>query len=461
MQVIQSIRQAIFYCIGKEQQFSLDGLPVEIVSSISDLLSNEDIYCLSLSNSRLFTALKRQRKQLQQPIGVDKLRLLHRIGRDLPNYFVCYFCLVLHKYDRSGECSGLSHPPFHWFFDIPCVKKRESISYELALQVHGYEFHTRYMFYFVHLQLAMRRFYYGPKFGITTESLSYTEVIEYNKSLTLFSTEAQICPGGGNLSKSSTRPGLLARQGSPVSPNSPIYSGETLYSGTATELWQPGHPGGPTHLEVPNLCLRMQAIMVVAHKELYLSSPDTLFGSSGLFHICAHMLHSKLSKSIRWMVKSYTAGKEATDCYIATICKRCNTDYELQLVECGQDGLALVITRWINLGSGLSPDDPQWKVHTFPSFMREPLSLDTRIPYISPRRSFETSVSKNWSAEALCSYNLSFLRDRKYKALMGRQNFFCKSIWSLASPQEHIERVPGPISQSVSVVLPCHKEKLE
>jgi hypothetical protein len=43
MQVIRSIRDAISYCIGKKQQFSLDGLPVEILSSISELLSCEDI----------------------------------------------------------------------------------------------------------------------------------------------------------------------------------------------------------------------------------------------------------------------------------------------------------------------------------------------------------------------------------------------------------------------------------
>lgn len=43
----------------------------------------------------------------------------------------------------------------------------------------------------------MRRFYYGPKSGISTDSLSYTQVREYPQQsvyLSLFSREAQICP---------------------------------------------------------------------------------------------------------------------------------------------------------------------------------------------------------------------------------------------------------------------------
>lgn len=56
-----------------------------------------------------------------------------------------------------------------------------------------------YDFYFFHLLLAMRRFYLGPQFGISTEDISYTQVRLHpeesaSPSITsLFSIDAQIC----------------------------------------------------------------------------------------------------------------------------------------------------------------------------------------------------------------------------------------------------------------------------
>lgn len=298
----------------------------------------------------------------------------------------------------------------------------------------------------------MQRFYHGPRLGITTESLSYTEVKEYDESRTLFSTEAQICPGEGRLPMASTHsePSAL--------PKTPIHSGETPYSRRATELRQPGYPGGPTQFEVHNLCLRMQGIKLVARKQLHLFCSDTLRGSSQIFYVCGHISHSTLLTS---MVKSYIAGKEPTDCHIAATCKNCNTDYELQLVGCGQDDLAIVITRWINLGPGLSPDDPQWKVHVFRPRGWKRLSLDTIISYTSARHSFETTVAKKWSAEALSSYNLSFLRARKYKAVM-ENTTFPGDPWTLYYPRGPMESLVDPISQTGPLVPPPrHKGKLD
>lgn len=346
MQVVQPIREAIFhYCIDKEQKRTLDGLPVEILLLISDLLSYEDINCLSLSNSRLFTVLERQRKKLRLPIGSDKVPILRRLEHDLPDYFMCHCCFVLHKFDGS-QCSTVLNSPYGWPDAIRCADKLKH-----AIIILGFS-RTNYIFYFFYIQLAMKRFYHGPHFGISTESLSYTEVQEYDDSVTLFSLEAQICPGGERLSCSPTHSGLFTCQGSLETLNPPISSEETQYSGE--------YLGRYTQSELPNLCLRIQDIMLLARNQPYLlSSGGTSFVPRPPSCICAHLSPGVFSL-IRQMVLSYTAGDRPID--YAT-CDICNTDYELQLIECNEYDLALVITRWMNLGPGLSLDNPQWQDH--------------------------------------------------------------------------------------------------
>lgn len=165
MQVVETIREAIFYCIDEEQKHSLDGLLVEILLLISDVLSYEDINCLSLSNSRLFKVLERQRKKLRLPIGIDKVQILRRLQHDLPEYVVGHCCFVLHKFD-GPQCSTVLNSPYGWVNAIRCVDKHNH-----AIIIHGLS-RTNYIFYFFYIQLAMRRFYYGPNLGISTESLS-------------------------------------------------------------------------------------------------------------------------------------------------------------------------------------------------------------------------------------------------------------------------------------------------
>lgn len=48
-------------------------------------------------------------------------------------------------------------------------------------------------FCFIHIQLAMRRYHYGPQFGIHPSVLYFTGVTVRNTSTALHSFEAQIC----------------------------------------------------------------------------------------------------------------------------------------------------------------------------------------------------------------------------------------------------------------------------
>ncbi|EZF25784.1 hypothetical protein H112_01977 [Trichophyton rubrum D6] len=43
------------------------------------------------------------------------------------------------------------------------------------------------------------------------------------------------------------------------------------------------------------------------------------------------------------------------------IYRACGTDYQVKVRALDRNGLALVTTKWINLGDGLDPEDIRWK----------------------------------------------------------------------------------------------------
>lgn len=84
------------------KQNTLAGLPVELLLSMADFLPLIDAICISLCNNRLFDTFHRRNHSMLPP-GIDKLPLLKRLERDLPSYFICYACHLLHKYDASQD----------------------------------------------------------------------------------------------------------------------------------------------------------------------------------------------------------------------------------------------------------------------------------------------------------------------------------------------------------------------
>lgn len=94
-----------------------------------------------------------------------------------------------------------------------------------------------------------------------------------------------------------------------------------------------------------------------------------------------------------------------------------HTDYEVELFVNPSNGLiTAVMTRWINLGAGLSPDDPRWRINAGCKWGES--DLRTRglgyghiIP--SPRRTFEALTDT--SLGDLTARNLSYLENQRYQ----------------------------------------------
>jgi hypothetical protein len=54
-------------------------------------------------------------------------------------------------------------------------------------------------------------------------------------------------------------------------------------------------------------------------------------------------------------------------------CEHCPTEYQIDLQECGQLGVAAVITKWLDLGEGFTLLDPKWWSHLSSTYTNHPV----------------------------------------------------------------------------------------
>lgn len=344
----------------------LSGLVAELLLSIADFLPPEDIYCLSLCNRRLLATFESWRKheKLEKKI---RLSFLNRLERDSPEYFTCYGCCVLHKYDNGAKNLGVSGPvvqqiSLHRF---SCMRTRNGqFIPEMAMSIyHRYlKSYAENEVCFIHLQLAMRRYHYGPQYGIHPSALHFTGVTVHIISTALHSFEAQMC----------------------IDFRSPV------------------------------LCLRIQDIISVRHlrADQLVSDKDKQVPPQ-IYQICAHIGYDELLASIEEFVDIYC--KRRTLPLLRTTFDKCNAEYQPELREYGKDNIAYMMTRWINIGPGRSPDDPQWKAHSLGA-QDVPFILGIEHMLSSPRVLFEASTTT--SLDRLSTQNLHYLTDRNYRSVM-------------------------------------------
>ena len=366
----------------------LTDLPPELLLMISDLLRPADVVCFSLCAHKLLRLLGEKERALLKPkSGVvcfealksereplvwneDRELFLTQLSRDQPRYFFCYICTYLHPWDKILPPG----PAFRPNPSLRCQKKRRDTLHE-AVEA---QVASRYDLQYCHVQLAMRRFYCGPEYGITPRSLDYTNVkLWADRPFTsLMSVEARICPNS------------------------------------------------------PSLCMRIQSMAVVRppYMKLFLAETRWLV-------VCAHTYTDKPARELPRLVKSlmdtYRRGDDASSHLHR--CPECGVDYKLALRE--YDGkLALVITKWLDFGSGLSPNDPRWNTHYRRSCQGNmPVSAS---PIGSTRWRFETASGRG-SEEDLLNRNISYLSGNRFRVDMDKFNVL---MWFLQA-ETHVPRI--------------------
>jgi len=363
---------------------SLDTLPSELVLLISGYLLPVDAACLALCSHHFmpfspgFDGLLGKSfpgVHTRRPGKKLRIDLLTRLARDLPQYYLCYACLRLHLW----RYVDLPSPKFKLrscsdritdkrsFFLMPAY-----LCQYLAYEHHS--FHSVHL-HFVHLHLVVRRFYFGPSFGISAESLMYTDV-SFRKSSNAW------LPGRESLD--SHRTNLMSLEAR-ICP------------------------------DPPGLCVRIQHLAVVERQNVLQLCTE----NESPIRAFEHM--GSIPRSTCSLCEMYF-GQGRTD--IGKLlregrCSQCNTSWKLQLREIGKEDICLLLTQWKDLGPGLDPDDGRWGTWTCRS------ELNASEMVVDPRMRFEmqsnepgSSSSQTLSEEDMFLRNVSLLRAQRYRTVM-------------------------------------------
>ncbi|KAJ5638821.1 hypothetical protein N7528_001211 [Penicillium herquei] len=173
---------------------TLPGLPPELLLYISDFLAPIDLVCFAMCNRRILDLSQRQISRLSPSESKSKLSVLARLERDLPETFTCKFCQTLHRCDVFTEKISIHGKRFLGLSDIDrgpqCLHEWLLRRYSKPYRTHPTPgcFSTTYdnsfsywdaahSIPFLHLKLAMKRFYTEGRCGISTDILANKQVL--------------------------------------------------------------------------------------------------------------------------------------------------------------------------------------------------------------------------------------------------------------------------------------------
>ena len=221
-----------------------------------------------------------------------------------PSWFYCHSCSHLHPLDRIRRPGPFDEPSNSFW--CPQAYSEGSLD-----PYNGVGPFPCFSILFHHLQLVMRRHYLGPGYGISTDDLSFLQVNELGESelrgrrTALFSVEARVCT------------------------------------------------------EPARLCLHIQRWTV-----LHTTVLELAVQRAKCVGVCLHHNgeESETFQLIRSSLHEYLARSEGPRGPKRRTCRRCKLVYQLEVLDTGSDGLAIVITNWLDLGSGLTPLDQKWRV---------------------------------------------------------------------------------------------------
>ena len=320
-------------------------LPPELIISIADMLPTTSAACLALCSRRLSQILgPRAWTSLQRQEQDGCLAFISVLARDLPQHFVCYPCVRLHR------SSTVPWPRVVLNRQAPkCVRMDVDFSYM---------FPSWYFITFAHVQLAMKRHYYGSSHGFPLEAFLYTEVNQTNdRGTTLLSVDTQIVTG--------------------------------------------------------ELLMRSQQLILLPRDR-----SDEFFTKDAVHHICNHIWKRIPDDSLAELVRSRLEELEAQGkCCTQTLqCRKCYMDFTIDAIDFAERGIAVLVTRWINLGAGLHPEDAKWQSHLHISMPKGVVHQPHPLGRI--RASFERQEGK--SMEELTADNLRNLFSRREHRLVTR-----------------------------------------
>lgn len=377
---------------------ALNDLPLELLWIIVAHLSPVDLVCLALANRYLLhsvagTAFKNfSNCRTGAPTDSALIELLSRLSYDLPQYHLCFICLRLHLWKNTKLPSCYSPFSDDRTYAVDFTTDTTNWHLKRCLPVANFPSYALYKFAFVHLQLAMRRFYYGSEFGIPVESLLYTEI----KSSPFRSQGPHLLQLPANkMSKRNAEKDVMT----------------TLFSAEFRICSMP-----------PGLCMRTQNIAVVTRQNVPRMWPCK---ENGPMMVCQHIDSCEKSAFGDILASQITLYCSTTSPKVPVSqgsCDQCSTSWQLEIRTLDETLASLTLTIWMDLGPGLSPEDPKWisRLHS-PYFV--PLSITVQHEIVDSRLRFErdsvqAKSSNSLSEEEMYWRNVSLLKDKTYKTVM-------------------------------------------
>lgn len=244
--------------------------------------------------------------------------------------------------------------------------------------MHVYGGFSCYTFNFHHLQLVMLCHYLGPGYGISTDKLSFIQVNESGGSeprgriTSLLSVEARVCA------------------------------------------------------EPARLCLRLQTWTV-----LHTRVPDLALERSQCVWVCHHLVadEGEMFRMIGSSLDEYSTRSERPREPKCHRCRRCNFIFQLEVSDTVNDGLAIVITKWLDLGSGWTPMDPNWRTLTA-AF--QVCGNGNEHASEAGKCKVDFEKEEGMMQQAVTLRNASYLSDQLYRDTMNKR--FCGE-WILQADQ--------------------------
>ena len=210
----------------------------------------------------------------------------------------------------------------------------------------------------------MARYHLGPSYGISTDELSFVHIVESGQSesrrrmTTLLSVEARVCMGP------------------------------------------------------PRLCLRIQN-WALPHTKI----PEVAITKMNYVRVCPHYLAEKgqMLQIIKATLDDYIMKPGMVREPNRYMCFECNFVFDVEILETKSDGLAIIVTKWLNLGSGLTPSDPRWRILTAGISDSQRESIYAREAG-DCRMAFEKG--EGLTQQAVTLRNEAYLNHQKYKSMM-------------------------------------------
>lgn len=314
----------------KLELHQVEALPRDVLFCITDCLSEAELVCLSLVNQQWKNILSGSvwHKTIDRSLRQD---FLHLYGRDLPKYIVCHVCARLHLHTNLQWPCNVQ--PERW----PCgiVNRIATLSLHTGFNSHtalAFSWHSRFNINFGHVQAVMKASKFGDEIGLPLRALRHLEINEIRRPLTVIN------------------PRLISVDPL-VADNRLLVRSQTIF-GNHSVLGSPATPWAIRPWAMSYLRRTRPA------EELCLHLGETTPPHSSLHNPYMSDIGSLIDFKIRNPVLPDRS------CRTTSTCSRCYMDYCIDCVYLEKyDTAVFVVTKWQDLGRGLSCNDKAWMCH--------------------------------------------------------------------------------------------------